>query len=137
ALFGQLVAPRFGPLSSGYGGLKSLPISTSLSGPVEYAVHCTLPVPVSSDFSQPRTPSSPPLTPTSTWFFTTSGAIVMVSPWLISPTLVFQSCLPVFASSAMVWSSRVLKKILPSSYATPRLTRRSRPRPARPDRDAA
>src|SRR5690348_16938228 len=113
-LEGQVVAPRSLPLSSGYGGLKSAPISTSLSGPVEYAVHCTCPSPVSSDFSQPRTPSSPPLTPTSTWFFTTSGAIVMVSPWLISPTLVFQTCLPVFASTAMVWSSSVLKKILPS-----------------------
>jgi hypothetical protein len=39
-----------------------------------------LPVPASSAVSQPRTPSSPPLLPTSTLPCTTSGAIVIVSP---------------------------------------------------------
>ena len=45
--------------------------------------------------SQPRTPISPPLLPTSTLPFTTSGAIVIVSPLLMSPSFVCHSSLPV------------------------------------------
>ena len=60
----------------------------------------TLPVSASSAVSQPRTPNSPPVLPTSTLSFTTSGAMVMVSPMLMSPTLVFQTSWPVSASTA-------------------------------------
>jgi len=84
------------------------PISTSLSGPVWYARQASFPVAASSAVSQPRTPNSPPLLPTSTFPFTTSGAIVMLSPRLISPTLVFHTSFPVAASTATVWSSSVL-----------------------------
>src|ERR1700727_419258 len=66
----------------------------------------------SSAANQPRTPSSPPESLTSTFPLTTSGAMVMVSPVLISPSLVFQSSLPVSASNAIVVSSSVLKKDL-------------------------
>ena len=45
-----------------------------------YARHAIAPVAASSAVSQPRTPSSPPLLPTKTLSFTTSGAIVIVSP---------------------------------------------------------
>ena len=76
----------------------------------------------SSAVSQPRTPISPPLLPTSTLPFTTSGAIVIVSPLLMSPSFVCHSSLPVAASTAMVWLSSVLKKIRPSAYAAPRFT---------------
>ena len=47
----------------------------------------------SSPLSQPRTPISPPESPTSTRPLTTSGAIVIVSPMLMSPTFVFQTTL--------------------------------------------
>ena len=49
--------------------------------------------------SQPRTPISPPESPTSTLSFTTSGAIVIVSPLLMSASFVRHTCLPVFAST--------------------------------------
>jgi hypothetical protein len=65
--------------------------------------------------SHPRTPSSPPLLPTSTLPFTTSGAIVMVSPLLMSPSCVFQRSTPLAASTATVWSSSVLYTIMPSA----------------------
>jgi hypothetical protein len=97
-------------------------MSTSRSGPVLYARHAILPVAASSAVSHPRTPSSPPLLPTSTLPFTTSGAMVMVSPRAMSPSLVRQSSWPVAASSAIVWLSSVLKKSLPSANAAPRLT---------------
>ena len=61
--------------------------------------------------TQPRTPYSPPELPTSTLSFTTSGAIVMVSPLLMLPSLVRHTSLPVLASTAIVLSSSVLKKI--------------------------
>ena len=41
--------------------------------------------------------------------------MVMVSPLLMSPSLVCQISLPVLASSATVWLSSVAKKILPLS----------------------
>src|SRR5438045_2804260 len=53
---------------------------------------------------------------------TTSGAIVIVSPWAMSPSLARQTSCPVLASTAIVWSSSVLKKTLPTAYAAPRLT---------------
>src|ERR1043165_3944966 len=81
-----------------------------------------LPLPRSKAVSQPRTPISPPLLPTRTLFFTISGAIVLVSPRLISPSLVFHISLPLLASTATVCTSRVLKTILPSAYAAPRFT---------------
>src|SRR5678815_4582742 len=93
---------------------------TSLSGPVLHAFHAIFPSDAFSAVSQPRTPNSPPLFPTSTFPFTTNGAIVIDSPMLISPTFVFQISFPVAASSAMVLLSSVLKKILPSEYTTPR-----------------
>src|SRR5438105_11404267 len=96
---------------------------TSLSGPVWYEVQTTLPDPASRAFNQPRTPNSPPLTPTSTLPFTTSGAIVTDSPRLMLPTCVTHSSLPVAASSAIVRASSVLKNSLPPSTATPRFTR--------------
>jgi hypothetical protein len=68
-----------------------------------------------SAVTQPRTPFSPPLLPTITLPLTTSGAIVIVSPRLMSPSGVRQSSSPVRASSAIVWPSRVLKKTLPSA----------------------
>src|SRR3982751_882630 len=95
---------------------------TSLSGPVLQAFHATLPVAPSSAVSQPRTPSSPPLLPTSTLPFTMSGAIVIVSPLRMSPSVVLQRWTPVRASTATVRSSRVLKTTRPLSYAAPRLT---------------
>jgi hypothetical protein len=45
---------------------------------------------------------------------TTSGAIVIDSPRSISPSFVFQISLPLFASTATVCTSRVLKKTRPS-----------------------
>jgi hypothetical protein len=72
------------------------------------------PLAASSAVSQPRTPISPPLFPMMTFPFTTIGAIVSVSPRLISPTFVFQISLPDSASTATVWLSSVLKKIFPS-----------------------
>ena len=48
--------------------------------------------------------------------------MVMDSPRLISPSLVFQSSFPLFASTAMVCTSSVLKKTRPSAYAAPRFT---------------
>src|ERR687888_370656 len=72
--------------------------------------------------SQPRTPNSPPLLPTNTFPFTTSGAIVIVSPRLMSPSWVTQRSLPLAASTAMVRPSSVLKKIAPLAYAAPRFT---------------
>jgi hypothetical protein len=66
-----------------------------------------------SAVSQPRIPYSPPLLPTSTLPFATSGDIVKVSPRLMSPRVVFHSSPPVSAFTAMVWLSSVLKMILP------------------------
>src|SRR4029078_11706868 len=94
----------------------------SLSGPVLYAVHSSLPLARSSALSQPRTPISPPELPTSTLPFTTSGAIVIVSPVLMSPTLVFHTSFPVAASTATTLLSRVLTTIFPSANDGPRLT---------------
>jgi hypothetical protein len=61
-----------------------------------------------SAVSQPRTPSSPPLFPTSTFPFTTSGAMVIVSPLLMSPSVTIHFSCPVAASSATVRLSSVL-----------------------------
>jgi hypothetical protein len=58
-----------------------------------------------------------------TRFFTTSGAIVSVSPTSSSATFVFHTCLPVDASTAMVYPSSWLKTILPSAWNAPRLIR--------------
>src|SRR6476469_10377043 len=95
---------------------------TSASGPVLNTFHAILPVPASSAASQPRTPNSPPALPTSTLPFTTSGAMVMLSPLLMSPSLVFHSSFPEFASTAMVLPSSVLMMTLPCQYTAPRLT---------------
>ena len=54
--------------------------------------------------SHPRTPNSPPLLPTSSFPFTTTGAIVIVSPLVTSPSCVFHFGFPVFASSATMQS---------------------------------
>src|SRR5439155_26960338 len=94
----------------------------SSSGPVLYAVQSSLPLARSSALSQPRTPISPPELPTRTLPFTTRGAIVIVSPMLMSPTFVFHTSFPVFATTATTWSSSVLKTILPSANEGPRLT---------------
>src|SRR5690606_41507827 len=51
-----------------------------------------------------------------------SGAAVIVSPLFGSPCLTCQTTWPVSASSATVVASSWLKTILPSPYATPRLT---------------
>jgi hypothetical protein len=56
-----------------------------------YARHTSRPVATSSAAIQPRTPISPPLEPTRTLFFTTIGAIVIVSPRCRSPMRVFQT----------------------------------------------
>src|SRR5688572_30088568 len=48
--------------------------------------------------------------------------MVIVSPLLMSPTLVFQSSLPVLASTAQTWQSRVVMNTLPLSNTAPRLT---------------
>jgi hypothetical protein len=88
---------------------------TLLSGPVLYARQTIRPVAASSAVSQPRTPISPPLFPTSTFPFTTSGAMVMVSPRLMSPSFTFHSSRPVAASTATVCMSSVLKKTRPSA----------------------
>jgi hypothetical protein len=88
--------------------LKSAPINASLSGPLLYARHTSLPVFRSSAITQPRTPISPPESPTMTLSFTASGAIVTVSPMSMLPTRVRHTSLPVAASTAMVWSSSVL-----------------------------
>ena len=48
--------------------------------------------------------------------------MVMVSPLLMSPSLVSQSSRPVAASSAIVRSSSVLKKNRPLASTPPRLT---------------
>lgn len=53
---------------------------------------------------------------------TTSGAIVIVSPLLISPSLTVQSSCPVTASTPTAWLSRVTKWIRPSVKVGPRLT---------------
>src|SRR5688500_3319880 len=103
-------------------GLNDGPIRQSLSGPVLYAVHATCPLLTSSALIHPRTPNSPPLLPTSTLPFTTSGAIVIVSPMLMSPSFVFHSSCPVLASTAHVCASSVLMMTFPSQYAAPRLT---------------
>src|ERR1051325_6942505 len=95
---------------------------TSASGPVLKAFHTTFPSSALRAVIQPRTPNSPPLLPTRTLFFTTSGAIVIVSPLLISPSFVFQISLPVAASTAQVFPSSVLIKTLPFEYAAPRFT---------------
>ena len=50
--------------------------------------------------TQPRTPNSPPETPTSTLSFMTIGAPVPVAPLLGSSVFTDQTTLPVFASSA-------------------------------------
>src|SRR3569833_921730 len=91
---GQVCTPRSALLSLQKKGLKSGPISTSVSGPVLKAFHLIAPFLASTAVSQPRTPYSPPLLPTRTLPFTTSGAMVMVSPLLISPSRVFHRCLP-------------------------------------------
>ena len=65
-------------------------------------------MPASRAVIQPRTPISPPELPTSTFPFTTIGAIVIVSPMLMSPSFVFHTSFPVFASTATVWLSSVL-----------------------------
>src|SRR5688572_18111243 len=97
-------------------------MSTSLSGPVECAFHTTAPVSALSAAIQPRTPNSPPLLPTSTLSFTTSGAIVSVSPRLMSPRAADQRSAPDAASTASVRLSSVLKYTAPSAYTAPRLT---------------
>jgi hypothetical protein len=53
--------------------------------------------------------------PTSTFPFTTRGDIVIVSPLLISPSLVLKSSLPVAASTAQMCASSVVMKTLPSA----------------------
>src|SRR3954452_381605 len=88
------------------------------------------PVFSSSAVTQPRTPISPPLLPTSTLPLTTTGAIVIVSPLLISPSLVCQSSLPVLASIATVWLSSVFRKTLSLLKASPRLTTSQQATPA-------
>ena len=47
-------------------------------------------------------PNSPPLFPTNTFPLAMIGAIVMLSPLLMSPICVFQTCFPVLASTATV-----------------------------------
>jgi hypothetical protein len=96
---------------------------TSASVPVPNAFQTVAPVGASRAITQPRTPNSPPLFPTSTFPFTTRGAMLMVSPTLMSPTRTRHASAPVAASTAITWLSRVLKKIFPSAYAAPRLTR--------------
>src|SRR5829696_5957992 len=97
-------------------------MSTSLSGPVLYARQAILPGSASSAVSQPRTPNSPPLLPTRTLPLTTSGAMVIVSPRLMSASCVIHLGRPFSASTEMVRPSSVLKKIEPFAYAAPRLT---------------
>ena len=52
----------------------------------------------------------------------TSGAIVIVSPRLMSPTCVSQTGFPLLASRAMVRLSSVLKNSFPASNTRPRFT---------------
>jgi hypothetical protein len=47
--------------------------------------------------------------------FTTSPAPVIVSPFVGSPFLDFQTSLPVLASRAMTWASSVIIRIFPSA----------------------
>src|SRR3954462_1373639 len=96
-------------------------MSTSLSGPVLYARQRIFPLFTSIEATQPRTPKSAALLPTSAWPFTMSGAIVIVSPRFTSPSFVFQSCLPVVASTPTVCASSVLYTILFCQNAQPRL----------------
>src|SRR5947209_4656506 len=88
------------------------------------------PVFSSSAVTQPRTPISPPLLPTRIFPLTITGAMVIVSPLLISPSFVCQSSLPLPASIATVWLSSVLRKTLPLSKASPRLTTSQQATPA-------
>src|SRR4051812_11389216 len=81
-----------------------------------------LPVSLSSAVSHPRTPNSPPLSPTSTLFLTTSGAMVIDSPLLMSASSVIHTSAPLSAFTAHVRPSSVLKKIFPFANAQPRLT---------------
>lgn len=87
------------------------------------AVQESCPVAASSALTHPRTPNSPPLLPTSTFPFTTSGDMVTVSPLRMSPTFVFHASLPVTASTAQTWASSVVMYTRPSAYMAPRLTR--------------
>jgi hypothetical protein len=65
--------------------------------------------------SEPRTPSSPPESPTSTLPAATSGAIVTVSPLEMSATGVRQTCAPELASSAITCPSSVTMNRRPLS----------------------
>src|SRR3954452_24882357 len=53
-------------------------------------------------------PNSAPELPTRTLSFTTNGAIVMVSPFVKSPSFTFHFNCPLPASTANVWASIVL-----------------------------
>ena len=76
-------------------------MSTSLSGPVLYAAK-HLPV-ICVERRQPAAHAELAAAVSHKHFVLHHrGAIVTVSPRLISPSLVFQSCLPVSASRAMV-----------------------------------
>ena len=87
----------------------------SSSGPMLKAFQASLPSAMPYAAIQPRTPNSPPETPTMYLSFTTSPAMVIVSPLAGSAFLIFQTSLPVLASSAMTWPSSVTKRILPSA----------------------
>src|SRR5436190_19403987 len=113
--------------------LICVPIEQSASGPVLYPRQAILPLFASTAVSQPRTPNSPPLFPTSTLSCTTNGAMVIVSPLLISPTFVFQRSFPLLASTAQTLSSSVLKKIFPLSKKQPRFTTSQQATPCAPD----
>src|SRR4029079_19105192 len=81
---------------------------TSVSEPVLYLRHSSLPESRSRAMIQPRAQKSSPAFPTTTAFPTTSGAEPSVSPTLKSA--VFQSHLtsPLAVSTAIVWPSDVL-----------------------------
>jgi hypothetical protein len=67
-----------------------------------------LPSASDSAVTHPRTPISPPLFPTSTLSLTISGAIVIVSPRLMSPSVAIHRACPVSTSTATVRLSSVL-----------------------------
>src|SRR5262249_41230591 len=79
------------------------------------------PVLASKALIYPRWAESPPVTPTITLFFTTSGAPLMLHPHCCTLSiLTFHTSLPVLASSATKWLSIVPRKTNPYPSATPR-----------------
>src|SRR5215467_8401574 len=92
------------------------------SGPCEWARHARRPLFKSYAVTWQSTPNSPPEMPIRTLSLITIGADVPVSPFAGSPFFACQTTFPSLASSATSVVSACCRKILPSAYASPRLT---------------